>query len=66
MDLFNNDHIFEPRKSHIYEPNISLIWLISLMFNYAEAWLLTIVIVNNQLEVSMGFCEKKTKASMQT
>ena len=26
--------IFEPMKSHIYEPNLSLISLIRLMFNY--------------------------------
>ena len=36
MDLFNKVHIFEPMKSHIYELNISLIILISLMFNYAK------------------------------
>ena len=36
MDLFNKVHIFEPMESHIYEPNISLISLISLMFNYAK------------------------------
>ena len=36
MDLFNKVHIFEPTKNHIYEPNISLISLISLMFNYAK------------------------------
>ena len=36
MDLFNKVHIFEPMKSHIYEPNISLISLIILMFNYAK------------------------------
>ena len=36
MDLFNKVHISEPKKCHIYEPNISLISLISLMFNYAK------------------------------
>ena len=36
MDLFNKVHIFEPMKSHIYELNISLISLISLMFDYAK------------------------------
>ena len=36
MDLFKKVHIFEPTKSHIYEPNISVISLISLMFNYAK------------------------------
>ena len=36
MDLFNKVHTFEPTKSHIYEPNISLISVISLMFNYAK------------------------------
>ena len=34
MDLCTN--VFEPMKSHIYEPNISLISLISLVFNYTE------------------------------
>ena len=29
MDLFNKLHIFEPIKSHIYEPNISLISLLA-------------------------------------
>ena len=33
MDLFNKVHIFEPITGHIYEPNNSLISLISLMFN---------------------------------
>ena len=33
MDLFNKVHIFECMKSHIYEPNISLI---GLMFSYAK------------------------------
>ena len=36
MDLFNKVHIFELMKSHIYEPNISLISLFSLMLNYAK------------------------------
>ena len=36
MDLFNKVHTFEPMKSHIYEPNIRVISLISLMFNYAK------------------------------
>ena len=36
MDLFNEVHILEPMKGHIYEPNISLISPISLMFNYAK------------------------------
>ena len=36
MDLFNKAYIFEPMKVHIYEPNISLISLISQMFNYAK------------------------------
>ena len=36
MELFNKIHIFEPKKSHIYEPNISLISLFNLMFNYAK------------------------------
>ena len=36
MHVFNKVHIFEHMKSHIYEPNISLISLISLMFNYAK------------------------------
>ena len=33
MDLFKKVHIFEPRKSQIHRPNISLI---SPMFNYAK------------------------------
>ena len=37
MDLFNKVHIFEPMKVHIYEPNIRLIRLFSLMLNYAKA-----------------------------
>ena len=32
-DLFNKVDIFEAMKSHIYEPNIRLISLSSLMFN---------------------------------
>ena len=36
MDLFNKVNAFEPTKSHIYEPNISLISLNNLMFNYAK------------------------------
>ena len=36
MDLFNKVHIFELMKSRIYEPNISLISLFSLMLNYAK------------------------------
>ena len=36
MELFNKVHIFEPKESHISEPNISLISLFSLMFNYAK------------------------------
>ena len=36
MDLFNKVHIFEPMKVHIYEPNISLIRLFSLMLSYAK------------------------------
>ena len=36
MDLFSKVHMFEPMKSPIYEPNISLINLMSLMFNYEK------------------------------
>ena len=36
MGLFTKVHIFEPLKSHFYEPNIGLMSLISLMFNYAK------------------------------
>ena len=39
MDPFNKVHIFEPTKSHIYEPNISLI---SLMFNYSKPRLVSL------------------------
>ena len=42
MDLFNKVYIFEPMKVHIYEPNISLINLISQMFNYAKPRMITI------------------------
>ena len=41
MDLLN--HIFEPMESHIYEPNISLISPISLMFNYAKTQILRVI-----------------------
>ena len=36
MDLFNKVHVFEPMKVHTFEPNIRLIRLFSLMFNYAK------------------------------
>ena len=36
MDLFNKVYVFEPMKIHLYEPNISLINLISLMLDYAK------------------------------
>ena len=36
MDLFNKIRIFEPMKSHIYESLISLISLVSPMFNYVK------------------------------
>ena len=36
MDAFNKVHIVEPMRSQIYEPNINLISLIILMFNYAK------------------------------
>ena len=36
IDLFNKVHILEPMKSHVYEPNISLISLMCVIFNYAE------------------------------
>ena len=47
IDLFNKVHIFEPVKSHIYEPNISLISLISLMFNYAKSRLIIQANINS-------------------
>ena len=37
MDLFNKIHVFEPMKSHIYEPDISIISLSNLMFNCAKS-----------------------------
>ena len=36
MDLINKVHIFEPMKDHIFDPNISIISQINLMFNYAK------------------------------
>ena len=36
MGAFNNVHIFEPVKIHIYESNMSLSSLISLMVNCAK------------------------------
>ena len=36
MDFFYKIHIFELLKSHIYEPNISLVSENSLMLNYAK------------------------------
>ena len=44
MDLFKV-HIFELMKSHIYEPNISLISLFSLMLNYAKPRLIVKLIL---------------------
>ena len=44
MALFNKIHIFESLKSHIYEPNISLTNLISLMFHYANPRILILFI----------------------
>ena len=46
MGLFNKLHIFEPMKVHTFEPNISLISLISLMFNYAKPRLLAYICLN--------------------
>ena len=40
MDPFNKVHIFEPMKSHIYEQNISVISLVSLIFNHAKPQML--------------------------
>ena len=34
--LLNKAHFFELVKSHIYEPDISLISLVNLMFKYAK------------------------------
>ena len=48
MDLFNKVHVFEPEKSHIYEPNISLISLLSLMFNYAKPRMFTSFIFDSK------------------
>ena len=39
--LFNKVHIFEPIKVHIYESNIGLIRLFSVMFNYAKPRMIT-------------------------
>ena len=36
MDLFNKVHVFGPMKGHTFGPNINLIRLFSLMFNYAK------------------------------
>ena len=40
MDLFNKVHILGLMKSHIYETNISLFRLFSLMLNYGKQQLL--------------------------
>ena len=40
MDPLNKVHIFEPMKTHTYEPFISLISLISLMFNCTKPLLM--------------------------
>ena len=45
MDLFNKVHIFKPMKGHIYEPNIRLIRLFSLMLNYAKPRMIGLQIV---------------------
>ena len=36
MDLFNKVHIFEPMKVHSFGPNIRLIRLFNLIWNYAK------------------------------
>ena len=36
MDLFSKVLIFEPMKNHVYDTNITLISLVSLMFNHAK------------------------------
>ena len=36
VDMFNKVHVFELMKSHIYEPNVNLISLSSIMFHYAN------------------------------
>ena len=42
MDPFIKVQMFEPLERHFYESNISLISLISLMFNYAKPRLLQV------------------------
>ena len=49
MSLFNKVHNFEPKKRYINEPNISLINLISLMFNYAKLRIYDFYIWGRQL-----------------
>ena len=36
MDLFNKVHVFQPKKSQIYEPNIGINSQINLMMNHAK------------------------------
>ena len=45
MDLFNKVHILGLMKSHIYETNISLISVFSLMLNYAKPRLLEMLLI---------------------
>ena len=54
MDLFNKVHIFELMKSHIYEPNISLISLFSLMLNYVKPRIL--VVACRQMQIFFRIC----------
>ena len=53
MDLLNTIHIIEPMKSHIYEPNISLNSLISLMLNYTKPRIIEFNLVQKQLVIGV-------------
>ena len=51
MDLFNKVHKSEPLKVHNLRPNIRLIRLFSLMFNYAKPRMLNLEILKLSLHI---------------
>ena len=58
MNLFSTVRILEPMKSHIYEPNISLISLISQMLFFQECsvsgWMAFRLIEYKQKKIHAG------------
>ena len=54
MDLFNKVHIFKTMKGYIYEPNISLISLIIVMFNYAKPRIMSEFLTSIELHKTAG------------